>query len=74
MERLRNEGEITEAGVTLTWSSGQSSALDHYGIGEGKEVGTVRVKDASGQNLPHDVMFAFAFHAFWPDGEWMLGG
>ena len=21
----------------------------------------------------HDVMFAFAFHAFWPEGEWMLG-
>ena len=74
LDRLRQEGEITEAGVTLSWAGGQASALDHAYIGEGKDVGTVRVRDAAGANLPHDVMFAFAFHAFWPDGEWMLGG
>ncbi len=73
MERLREAGEITEAGVTLSWASGQSSALDAGHVGQGKDVGTVRVRDASGADLPHDVMFAFAFHAFWPDGEWMLG-
>lgn len=73
-QRLRDEGEITEAGVTLTWSEGQASALDQYGVADGREVGTVRVRDAGGANVPHDVMFAFAFHAFWPEGEWMLGG
>ena len=73
LERLRSEGEITEAGVTLSWSGGQASALDKTGVAEGKDVGTVRVRDASGADLPHDVMFAFAFHAFWPEGEWMLG-
>jgi hypothetical protein len=26
------------------------------------------------QCLAHDVMFAFAYHAFWPDGAWMIGG
>jgi hypothetical protein len=35
-------------------------------------VGTIRVRDAQGQDVPHDLLFAFAFHAFWPDGEWML--
>ena len=74
LERLRKEGEITEGGVTLSWTSGQASALDNYAIGGGKDVGTVRVRNGSGDDLPHDVMFAFAFHAFFPDGEWMLGG
>ena len=47
--------------------------MDTAQIAEGREVGTIRVKDAAtGADLPHDVMFAFAFHAFWPDGEWMI--
>nr|WP_309502929.1 DUF3179 domain-containing protein [uncultured Roseovarius sp.] len=73
MERIRNEGTITEAGVTLSWEAGQASALDSGVIAKGKDVGTVRVRDKAGRDLPHDVMFAFAYHAFWPDGVWMLG-
>ena len=73
MTRLAEEGEVTEAGVTLTWTAGQASALDSRAIGQGRDVGTVRVRDASGADLPHDVMFAFAYHAFWPEGAWMLG-
>ena len=73
MERVRDAGEITEAGVTITWNEGQASALDTGRIGEGREVGTVRVRDAEGNDLPHDIPFAFAFNAFHPDGEWMLG-
>ena len=73
-ERLREEGEITEAGVTISWRSGQASALDSANMAQGRDVGTVRVRDAaSGADVPHDVPFAFAFHAFFPDGEWMLG-
>jgi hypothetical protein len=72
LQRLRDEGEIVEGGVRISWTSGQASALDQYGIGDGKDVGTVRVRDASGKDVPHDVMFAFAFHAFYPDGKWML--
>ncbi len=74
MTRLAEAGSITEEGVTLTWTEGQASALDTRSIGQGKEVGNVRVKDAVGNDLPHDIMFAFAYHAFWPEGEWMLGG
>ena len=72
--RLSTEGEITEAGVTISWTSGQASALDTSQISKGRDVGTIRVRDAQGRDVPHDVLFAFAFHAFWPDGEWMLGG
>lgn len=73
VERLRETPEISEEGVTLTWTAGQASALDSRNINEGRDVGTIRVKDGAGKDLPHDVMFAFAYHAFWPDGEWMLG-
>ncbi len=72
-ERLRDAGRIAEAGVTISWTEGQASALDSAEIGAGREVGTVRVRDGQGRDVPHDVMFAFAFHAFFPDGEWMLG-
>lgn len=74
LERLSEEREIREAGVVLTWEMGQASALDTRSIGEGREVGNVRVKDGAGNDLAHDILFAFAFHAFWPDGKWMIGG
>ncbi|MCC6007278.1 MAG: DUF3179 domain-containing protein [Rhodobacteraceae bacterium] len=71
--RLRAEGEIREAGVVLSWTPGQASALDSPAIAEGRDVGTVRVRDEAGRDLPHDIPFAFAFHAFHPEGTWMLG-
>jgi len=73
LTRLSEEGEITEAGLTISWQSGQASALDTNRIGAGRDVGNVRVRDADGNDVAHDVMFAFAFHAFWPEGQWMLG-
>lgn len=73
LTRLAEAGEVTEAGVTISWTAGQASALDSGRIAAGKEVGNVRVRDANGDDVPHDVMFAFAYHAFWPDGAWMLG-
>ena len=74
LTRLSDEGVVTENGVTLTWAAGQAFALDSKRIADGKEVGNVRVRDASGVDLAHNVMFAFAFHAFWPEGECMEGG
>ena len=73
LARLRDEGPITEAGVTLTWTAGQASALDTRQIADGADVGGVRVRDAQGRDVVHDIPFAFAFHAFHPDGTWMLG-
>ena len=72
-ERLRAVGEINEAGVVLSWTAGQASALDSRTIAAGRDVGTVRVRDTQGRDLPHDIPFAFAFHAFYPEGIWMLG-
>ncbi|MBV0912967.1 DUF3179 domain-containing protein [Anianabacter salinae] len=72
LTRLSEAGAITEAGVTITWEAGQASALDTREIAAGREVGNIRVKDASGRDVAHDIMFAFAFHAFHPDGTWML--
>jgi hypothetical protein len=72
LDRVRAAGTLTEAGVILTWSEGQASALDSGDIGAGTEVGTVRVRDAAGVDVVHDMPFAFAFHAFHPDGTWML--
>lgn len=74
LARLQQATPLTEAGVTITWTEGQASAMDSAQIAEGREVGSIRVRDAtSGADLPHDVLFAFAFHAFWPEGQWMLG-
>ncbi len=73
LQRLRQEGMIEEHGVRLTWNAGQASAIDTRAIAEGRDVGTVRVKDAvSGEDLPHDLLFAFAYHSLFPGGEWAL--
>jgi len=72
LTRLRAEGRIAEAGLVLTWTEGQASALDTAEIARGREVGNIRVRDAAGQDVVHDIPFAFAFHAFHPDGQWML--
>ncbi len=73
MDRLARETQVREAGVTISWAPGQASALDTGRIAKGRDVGSVRVRDGNGRDVAHDVMFAFAFHAFWPDGTWMLG-
>ena len=73
MSRLSEEGEIREAGLVISWAAGQASALDTARIGDARDVGTIRVRDADGVDVSHDVMFAFAFNAFYPDGRWMLG-
>lgn len=73
LDRLRRVGQLTEAGLTITWTEGQASALDSPNIGAGREVGNVRVQNANEGDVAHDIPFAFAFHAFFPDGEWMMG-
>lgn len=72
MERLRRVKVIHENGVELSWQGEQASALDSTNIARGRSVGAVRVRDARGRDVVHDVMFAFAFHAFHPKGAWQL--
>jgi hypothetical protein len=72
--RLSEAGEITEAGYRLSWTRGQASALDSATIGDGREVGDVQVHDAvTGASVIHEVVFAFSFQAFEPNGIWMMG-
>lgn len=73
LERVRKLGSLREAGVTISWEPGQASALDSADLGAGAEVGNIRVRDGAGRDVVHDIPFAFAFHAFFPDGQWMLG-
>ena len=73
LERVRKLGSLTEAGVTISWVQGQASALDAADLGAGAEVGNIRVRDGAEHDVVHDIPFAFAFHAFFPDGQWMLG-
>lgn len=73
LERLSKEERIAEEGVVLSWSKGQASAVDSTTLAAGREVGNVRVRDAKGKDVAHDVMFAFTFHAFWPKGTWHMG-
>jgi hypothetical protein len=75
LSRFKDKSEIVEQGVRISWTAGTASALDGRDIGQSRDVGSIRVQDAeSGEDLPHDVAFAFAFHAFFPQGNWMLGG
>jgi len=71
--RLAEAIVIEEEGYRLIWSEGMASALDTRKISDGREVGNIRVFDGDGNPVEHDVVFAFAFHAFAPDGEWMIG-
>ncbi|MEM7058007.1 MAG: DUF3179 domain-containing protein [Pseudomonadota bacterium] len=71
--RVRQAGRLEEADLILTWTEGQASALDDKNIAEGREVGNVVVTSPDGTPVVFEVVFAFAFHAFTPDGEWMLG-
>jgi hypothetical protein len=74
LDRLAAAGVIEEAGVRLEWSEGQASALDAREIAAGREVGDVRVYDAAtGGPVVAEVVFAFAFDAFEPEGVWMMG-
>lgn len=72
LSRLAKEQVVVEEGVEISWVAGQASALDSPQIAKGRDVGSIRVRDSNGVDVAHDVMFAFAFHAFWPEGRWML--
>lgn len=72
LQRIKEAGTLTENGYTISWNAGTASALDKRDIATGRDVGAIRVRDASGNDVVHDVSFAFAFHAFHPTGEWML--
>jgi hypothetical protein len=71
LDFLRKKGRIDLGGVELAWRAGQSSALDHWDVAKGRDVGSVTAfkNDGSGkrEEVPYDVTFAFVVYAFHPD-------
>ncbi len=65
LELLREHERIEAGDVTLSWTPGQVSALDHSSVAGGRDVGTVTV-ERDGADVPYDVTFAFVAHAFHP--------
>ena len=73
LDRLRKAGTLSEHGLEFLWVEGQASPLDTPDIAKGRDIGSLRVRDADSRaDVVHDLMFAFAFHAFHPEGEWVL--
>jgi hypothetical protein len=71
LELIRQKAPFEAGDLRFTWEPGQASALDAGTIAEGKDVGNVVVQQrtaAGWQDAVHSVDFAFAFHAFFPDG------
>jgi hypothetical protein len=70
LDHLRKKGEIRlKSGVTIRWTPGQASALDHADITRGRDVGNIVVTAPSPdgpRDLPYFVDFSFAFKAFHP--------
>ena len=69
LRHLAEATPLTLGKVTLTWTPGQASALDTRAVADGKDVGNVRAVDAAGDDVLHDIVFAFVYHAFFPHGE-----
>jgi hypothetical protein len=68
---LRKKKRIVKGDLVLTWEAGQNSALDTRDISKGRDVGNVVVRRKTAKGLTdevHDITFAFAFHAFRPEG------
>jgi hypothetical protein len=63
---VREKGSVSLDDIEISWSKGVNSALDTRQISKGRDVGAVRVRKG-GDDMVHDITFAFAFHAFHPD-------
>lgn len=71
LELLRQKRSYKRDGIELVWQHGQSTALDHWNIADGRDVGSVTAfvvgDDGVARDVPYDVTFAFAVFAFHPD-------
>ncbi len=68
---LSERGRVEAGELVLTWTEGQTSALDTVAIASGRDVGNVVAQRLTAEGLadiPYDVTFAFVFFAFEKDG------
>jgi hypothetical protein len=71
LDLVRQEAPFEVGDLRFTWEPGHASALDAGPIADGKDIGNVLVERRSGagwEDAVYSVDFAFAFHAFFPDG------
>lgn len=72
LDLVRDNSPIKAGDVVISWESGQNSALDSSRIDKGRDIGNVIVqrRTTAGEleDVVHDISFAFAFHAFYPQG------
>ncbi len=71
IEKLRKDKRVEAGDLVITWEAGQNAAMDKRNIADGRDIGNVTVQrkqDGKLVDAIHDVTFAFAFHAFNPDG------
>ncbi|HYZ26526.1 MAG TPA: DUF3179 domain-containing protein [Geminicoccaceae bacterium] len=71
LDLVRDKAPFEVGDLRFTWEPGQTSALDSDTIAEGVDVGNVLVerRTADGwEDAVYSVDFAFAFHAFYPEG------
>lgn len=70
LDKVRMLETVEDNGFLLSWSAGQSSALNDRKIAEGKDVGNLVVTEkinGKKQDAAHDITFAFVAHAFHPE-------
>ena len=74
LKTVADAGEITDGNLRIRWAPGQVSAVDNRLISKSRDVGSIiveRKKDNGEWELAnYDVVFAFVFAAFKPNGEW----
>ena len=69
---LAEHRELQLEGVRLRWQAGQNSVLDTPDIAAGRDIGNVTAQTRTQhgwRDIPYDVAFAFAFHAFHPQSR-----
>lgn len=66
---VRKHSPVSTAdGLRIEWREGQNSVLDEASIAHGRDIGNVRVT-RDGVDIAYSVDFAFAYRAFYPQGE-----
>lgn len=71
LEFIRRQRTLHLGDILITWQNGMNSALDSATIGDGRDIGYIEVVRIAGVHrtpVSHDVTFAFAFKAFYPEG------
>jgi hypothetical protein len=71
LDLVRRKAPFEVGDLRFAWEPGQASALDTGTIADGKDVGNTLVERRSADGWEpavYSVDFAFAFHAFFPDG------